>query len=132
MDSLVHDERTARVECPVVVDPGLTVKQLEVLTVLARGGYWERPREITQREAADRLGIHPGTVTKHVAWGMNKLVPAYIDAVQGNREPGPFAHPPDDPLRELAEQLGVTVEEQDEIAAARERARPSFPTGGDP
>lgn len=42
----------------------LTDRQREVLDVAIRAGYYENPRQVSQREVAERLGITPGTVSQ--------------------------------------------------------------------
>lgn len=42
----------------------LTERQQEVLGVAVREGYYEDPRQVSQRELAETLGIAPGTVSQ--------------------------------------------------------------------
>lgn len=42
----------------------LTDRQREVLGVAIREGYYENPRQVSQREIAEMLGVTPGTVSQ--------------------------------------------------------------------
>lgn len=54
----------------------LTDRQREVLSAAYEAGYYERPRETTGAELADRLGISDATLSQHVRAAERRLVGA--------------------------------------------------------
>ncbi|SEP06336.1 Predicted DNA binding protein, contains HTH domain [Halogranum amylolyticum] len=63
----------------------LTDRQLEVLDVAVRAGYYEIPRRTTHRELAAELDLATGTVSEHLQRIESKLVSAHL----GGRTPTP-------------------------------------------
>lgn len=62
--------------------PVLTERQQELFDVANREGYYEIPRETTQRELAAMLDISTGTVGEHMQRIEAKLAAAYASSVQ--------------------------------------------------
>ncbi|USZ66703.1 helix-turn-helix domain-containing protein [Halorussus salilacus] len=57
----------------------LTDRQLELFELAVAAGYFEVPRETTQRELAAKLDVAPGTVGEHLQRIESKLVSLYVD-----------------------------------------------------
>lgn len=55
-------------------DVGLTARQREVLVMAYENGYFEQPREVTQQELANELGISSSAVGSRLHRGMARLI----------------------------------------------------------
>lgn len=62
--------------------PVLSDRQREVFEVALREGYYEVPRETTQRELAERLGLATGTVGEHLQRIEAKLAAAHAASLE--------------------------------------------------
>jgi len=62
-----------------VIDERLTERQREVLVVAYFGGYFERPREATGAELADRLDITSATFSQHLRAAQRKVFRAALE-----------------------------------------------------
>ncbi|MDQ2049435.1 helix-turn-helix domain-containing protein [Natronolimnohabitans sp. A-GB9] len=60
----------------------LTARQRELFEVAVREGYYEVPRETTQRELAAALGLATGTVGEHLRRIESKLAGAYATPLE--------------------------------------------------
>lgn len=60
---------------------GLTDRQLEVLTVARRIGYYDADRDITMKDVADRLELSSATVCEHLNRAENHVISTAVDAV---------------------------------------------------
>ena len=57
---------------------GLTPEQWDALRQAHEAGYFKVPREITQSELADRLGISPSAVSQRLRRAMSQLIEAQL------------------------------------------------------
>lgn len=63
----------------VLVDTGsLTERQLEMLEVAYRRGYFDRPRGANATEIADVFGIDPSTFREHINIGLSKILDSVL------------------------------------------------------
>ena len=58
---------------------GLTPEQWDALRQAHEAGYFNVPREITQSELADRLGISPSAVSQRLRRATSQLIEAQLD-----------------------------------------------------
>lgn len=75
----VSVERVGRVEPSAGTDPVLTDEQAALLGLALEEGYYEVPRETTQRALADRLGVAPGTVADRLQRIERRVMTAYAE-----------------------------------------------------
>lgn len=57
---------------------GLTDRQREVLETAIELGYYENPREATHDDIAERVGVEPGTVGKHLRNVESRVFSEYV------------------------------------------------------
>lgn len=57
---------------------GLTDRQREVLEEAIRLGYYENPRAATHEDVAERVGVEPGTVGKHLRNVESRVFSEYV------------------------------------------------------
>lgn len=60
---------------------GLTDRQLEVLTVARRMGYYEADVDVTMADIADRMELSSATVCEHLNRAENHVISTAVDAV---------------------------------------------------
>lgn len=84
MESLQH---TADVESQL--EDELTERQLEILKLAYRSGYFERPRGRTAEELADELDVSHPTVSRHLREAERQVFSLLLDDndERGNYEP---------------------------------------------
>jgi len=67
-------------------ESGLTAKQREALVTAYRRGYYDRPRQVTQSELGDELGISGRAVSKRLNRGTKQLIErALVDRLSRGR-----------------------------------------------
>mgnify|MGYP000182788492 CR=1 FL=1 len=71
-----------------VVSERLTERQQEVLVAAFVGGYFERPRETTGADLADRLDITPATFSQHLRAAQRKVLSALLEDGFGTARSG--------------------------------------------
>lgn len=109
----------------------LSHKQAAAVVAGLELGFFDVPKTGTCDDLAAVLGITNGPASHRLRVAEHRLfshfAPQLREQLPEDERP---VLGPDPGLASLANKLGVSVEEQDELAAARERARPSFPAGG--
>lgn len=76
-------------ELDQAVETRLTDRQQEVLSIAHERGYYEWPRQVTQEELAEELGISAPTLTQHLRAAEQKLITLIFE--DGTRRADPMA-----------------------------------------